>query len=75
MKNFTGLCLITKDVFSLSTFYRDLLGVEMLGDPIHVKLFTQGAGLYIFSEAQMDLMAPGLLQGAGHGSFTIEFQV
>ncbi len=47
----------------------------MLGDPIHVKLFTQGAGLYIFSEAQMDLMAPGLMQGAGHGSFTIEFQV
>ncbi len=75
MKKLTGLCLITHDVLRLSTFYRDLLQVEMQGDQIHSELFTQGAGLYIFLETQMEQMAPGSLQGAGHGSFTIEFQV
>jgi uncharacterized glyoxalase superfamily protein PhnB len=75
MKKLTGLCLITQDVLRLSTFYRDLLEVEMQGDHIHVELFTQGAGLYIFLESQMDQMAPGSMQDAGHGSFSIEFQV
>ena len=75
MKELTGLCLITHDVLRLSTFYRDLLQVELQGDQIHSELFTQGAGLYIFLETQMEQMAPGSLQGAGHGSFTIEFQV
>jgi predicted enzyme related to lactoylglutathione lyase len=75
MKKFTGVCLITHDVLRLSAFYQVLLEVEMQGDHINVELYTQGAGLYIFSEAQMDLMAPGSMKGAGHGSFTIEFQV
>jgi predicted enzyme related to lactoylglutathione lyase len=75
MKKITGLCLITNDVLRLSKFYRDLLQVEMQGDAVHIELFTQGAGLYIFLESQMDQMAPGSMQDAGHGSFTIEFQV
>jgi uncharacterized glyoxalase superfamily protein PhnB len=75
VKELTGLCLITHDVLGLSIFYRDLLQVEMQGDQVHTELFTQGAGLYIFLETQMEQMAPGSLQGAGHGSFTIEFQV
>jgi len=75
MKKFTGVCLITQDVIRLSAFYRDLLEVEIQGDHIHVELSTQGAGLFIFSETQMEQMAPGSMQGAGHGCFTIEFQV
>ena len=75
MKKFTGLCLITPDVLRLSAFYRDLLEVEMQGDQVHAELATQGAGLYVFAENGMEQMAPRSMQGAGHGSFTIEFQV
>jgi len=75
MKKFTGLCLITRDVLKLSAFYRDLLGVELQGDQVHAELFTQGAGLAIFAEDGMEQLAPGSMQSAGHGSFTIEFQV
>jgi len=75
MRKFTGLCLITRDVLRLSAFYRDLLEVEMHGDQVHAELFTQGAGLAIFAEDGMEQMAPHSMQGAGYGSFTIEFQV
>lgn len=75
MKNLTGICLITPDVPRLSAFYRDILQVEMEGDATHVELFTQGAGMAIFSTQGMEGLAPGSMQGAGHGSFTIEFQV
>jgi catechol 2,3-dioxygenase-like lactoylglutathione lyase family enzyme len=75
MKKFTGVCLITRDVPRLGAFYRDLLEVEMQGDQVHAELFTEGAGLFIFSEDGMEQMAPRSMQGAGHGSFTIEFQV
>jgi uncharacterized glyoxalase superfamily protein PhnB len=75
MKKFTGMCLITHQVLRLSLFYRDLLGVEMQGDQTHAELFTQEAGLSIFSAEGMEQLAPASMQGAGHGSFTLEFQV
>jgi len=75
MRKFTGICLITRDVLRLSTFYRDVLEVEMQGDQVHAELLTEGAGLAIFTEDGMEQMAPHSMQGAGHGGFTIGFQV
>jgi catechol 2,3-dioxygenase-like lactoylglutathione lyase family enzyme len=75
MKTFTGLCLITQDVLKLSAFYRDLLEVEVQGDERHAELLTQGAGLAIFSAAGMEEMAPGSMQYAGQGGFTLMFEV
>jgi predicted enzyme related to lactoylglutathione lyase len=59
----------------LSAFYQEILGVAGEGDQTHVELFTQGAGMAIFSEAGMEGLAPNSMQGAGHGSFTLDFQV
>ena len=72
---FAGICLITEDVPALADFYATLLGARAEGDDRHVELHTQGAGLTIFSEAGMEEMAPGSMQGAGRGAMTIGFQV
>jgi predicted enzyme related to lactoylglutathione lyase len=75
MKKFSGVCLITQDVLRLSAFYRDLLSVNIKGDDRHMTVATRGADLAIFSAQGMEEMAPGSLQGAGYGSFTLEFHV
>ncbi len=75
MRKFTGMCLITPDVPRLSAFYRDLLDVKMQGDQTHAELLTKPTGMAIFSNAGMEQLAPNSMQGAGHGSFTLEFQV
>ena len=49
--------------------------MEIEGDATHVELFTHGAGMAIFSAQGMEQLAPGSMQAAGHGSFTVEFQV
>jgi catechol 2,3-dioxygenase-like lactoylglutathione lyase family enzyme len=72
---FTGVCLITKDVLALARFYAEVLGVQAVGDDRHMELSTDGAGLAIFAVEGMEDMAPGSMQGAGHGSFTTMFEV
>jgi catechol 2,3-dioxygenase-like lactoylglutathione lyase family enzyme len=72
---FTGICLITKNVPALADFYAKVAGVEAVGDDLHVELKTEGAGMTIFSVEGMESLAPHSMEGAGHGSFTIGFEV
>jgi predicted enzyme related to lactoylglutathione lyase len=72
---FTGICLITNDVPALADFYSQLLGVTAEGDAQHMELHTDGAGIAIFTVQGMEDMAPGCMQGAGHGGCTLGFEV
>jgi len=72
---FVGICLITRNVPFLADFYSKVLGVEAEGDDNHVKLHTEGAQMTIYSVDGMESLAPLSMQGAGHGSFTIGFEV
>ena len=75
MMKFVGICLITNGVPALADFYAKVLGVKAEGDDGHAELSTEGAGMAIFSAKGMEGMAPGSMQGAGHGSFTTMFEV
>lgn len=72
---FSGICLITRNVRALSDFYQRILGVEGEGNDTHMELKTEGAGMAVFSYEGMEQMAPGSMDGAGFGSFTVSFEV
>lgn len=72
---FNGICLITKNVSSLAQFYMKILGTEAEGDETHMELKTEGVNIAIFSVDGMESMAPGSMEGAGFGSFTLGFEV
>jgi len=72
---FVGICLITRNVPLLADFYAKVVGVAAEGDDTHVELHTEGAQIAIFSVDGMESLAPLSMQGAGHGSFTIGFEV
>jgi predicted enzyme related to lactoylglutathione lyase len=72
---FNGICLNTKDVSALATFYQAVLNVPAEGDAHHAEVKTEPAGIAIFSLDGMEEMAPGSTQGLGCGSVTLMFQV
>ena len=72
---FVGICLITDDVPALVDSYTKVLGVKAEGNDVHAELNTEGAGIAIFSTEEMERLAPLSVQGAGHGSMVIMFQV
>lgn len=72
---FIGICLITKDVMSLTKFYCKVLNAEFEGDLLHSDIKTHGANISIFSVDGMEDMAPNSMDGVGHGSITISFKV
>ena len=75
MKQINSVCLITRDVQRLANFYGAALECKIEGDDRFAYISTQGPGLSFFAEPGMDQMAPGSMQGAGRGSFTLEVQV
>jgi len=75
MKHFNGICIITRDLRRLRDFYQDALQVASQGDDTVVVLCTPGAELSLFNAAVMEQMAPGVLEGAGTGSYTLEVEV
>ncbi|RPJ38288.1 MAG: hypothetical protein EHM21_17070, partial [Chloroflexi bacterium] len=75
MKNFTGICIITADMKRLCSFYRDVLQGDVIGNDVSALVTTKGAYLYFFYEEGMDGFAPGCMQGAGRGAYTLEFEV
>ena len=75
MRQFMGICIITRDVRRLSDFYRNVLEVEPEGDEVFSYFTSLGAVLSIYTESGMEAMAPGSTQGAGRGAFTMEFEV
>jgi catechol 2,3-dioxygenase-like lactoylglutathione lyase family enzyme len=72
---FHGICLVTRDVRRLRSFYAAILQVEAEGDDTFAMLSTPGAALSIFAEAGMERMAPGSMQDSGCGRYTLEFEV
>ena len=72
---FNGICLVTKDVLRLRSFYAAILQVEAEGDDTFTMLSTQGAALSIFAEEGMERMARGSMQDSGCGRYTLEFEV
>lgn len=75
MKRFAGVCIITKDVDRLGNFYHELLQVDYEREGDNLAFSTEGALFTIYSVRGMEHMAPGSMEGAGQGSFTIEFEV
>jgi catechol 2,3-dioxygenase-like lactoylglutathione lyase family enzyme len=72
---FNGICLVTKDLLRLRSFYAAILQVEAEGDATFTMLSTQGAALSIFTEEGMERMAPRSMQDSGCGRYTLEFEV
>ena len=72
---FYGICLVTKDLLRLRSFYAAILQVEAEGDDTFTMLSIQGAALSIFTEEGMERMAPGSMQDSGCGRYTLEFEV
>ena len=72
---FSGICLLTDCVPALVDFYTRVLGCSFEGDESHAEFTPGGLSLAIFSRQGMEQMAPGCLQGAGQGGFTIGFEV
>jgi uncharacterized glyoxalase superfamily protein PhnB len=72
---FIGICLITKDVTALASFYSKILGVEAEGSDVHMELKTEGVGIAIFSAECMKSMAQGSIRNVGHGSIVIMIKV
>ena len=72
---FNGICLVTRDVLRLRSFYTAILQVEAERDDMFTMLSTQGAALSIFAEEGMEHMAPGSMQDSGCGRYTLEFEV
>lgn len=75
MKRFTGICIITPAMQRLCNFYQEVLQGELVGNEISAMVTTEGAYLYFFAEAGMDGFAPGCMEGAGRGAYTLEFEV
>jgi uncharacterized glyoxalase superfamily protein PhnB len=72
---FTGICLVTENVPALAQFYSRSFGCQASGNDIHAELEIGGLSLAIFTRQGMEEMAPGSMQGAGYGSFTLGFEV
>lgn len=70
-----GICIISKNVRQLRDFYVDILDTTAEGEDVFVLLKTEGAELSIFSHDGMEKMAPGCMQNAGAGNYTLEFEV
>ncbi len=75
MRRFAGICIITRDVRRLSDFYRTVLEVEPEGDDTFAYFTSLGTVLSFYTEAGMEVLAPGSMQGAGRGACTMEFEV
>jgi predicted enzyme related to lactoylglutathione lyase len=75
MKRFNGICILSPDVERLANFYQALLQVETQRDGDNITFATAGAELILFSHQGMERMVPGIMDGAGCGSYTIEFEV
>ena len=72
---FTGICLVTERVPALVQFYTKILGCQAEGDDTHAEFEIGGLSMAIFTRQGMEEMAPGSMEGAGYGSFTIGIEV
>ncbi len=72
---YSGLCLITKDVPCLVSFYKRIFNIDADGDDLHSVLKIEELELTIFSTTGMENMAPHSTKGIGFGNTIIGFEV
>jgi len=72
---FNGICLVTSDVRRVRQFYEAVLKTEFKGDDAFAWMESARGTFSIFSTEGMEILAPGSMNGAGHGSYTVEFEV
>jgi predicted enzyme related to lactoylglutathione lyase len=72
---FSGICLVTTDVKRARLFYETALRTSFKGDDAFAWIENGRGTFSIFSAESMEEMAPDSMKGAGHGSYTIEFEV
>ena len=70
-----GICIVSKDVARLRDFYAEILRVDAEGGDTFVSLDDEGMAIDIYNYEGMEKMAPGSIDGAGHGSYTLEVEV
>ncbi len=75
MKQIKGICLITPDVAKLRNFYQAVLEMESEGDDTFTAFAVGGITFSLFTEREMERMAPGSTRNAGSGRCTLEFEV
>lgn len=75
MKHMKGICLITPDVVRLRHFYQDVLEMDAEGDDTFTTFAVGGITFSLFTEREMERMAPGSMRDAGRGSCALEFEV
>jgi predicted enzyme related to lactoylglutathione lyase len=75
MKTIKGICIITKDVPGLRTFYNQILQADFDGDGTFSTFTSVGAQLSICDEKIMEEMAPGSLIVTCPGRYTLEIKV
>lgn len=72
---FNGICILTDDFEGMTKFYTEVLQAEAKGNEVIVSFKVRGAKFSICKTSVMRSMAPGSMQGAGNGSYTIEMEV
>ena len=75
MKRMKGVCVITQDIRRLREFYQKALQMEAEGDDTFTFFSTEGPTLSLFTEQDMERMAPSSMRGAGRGDCVLEFEV
>ncbi|HEY9075304.1 MAG TPA: VOC family protein [Anaerolineaceae bacterium] len=75
MRYFNGICLITRDLPRLRSFYQELLQNAGDGDDVNYVFSLDGGEITLFTWDGMERMAPGSMSAAGHGGFTLEIEV
>jgi uncharacterized glyoxalase superfamily protein PhnB len=73
-REFTGVCLVTKDVIKLRQFYQDVLLAETEGDEIHSLVHLDAFSFAIYNPAiHENSTIP--VHDSGGGSVVLQFQV
>ena len=72
---FDGVAIITDDVARSRAFYQQVLQREADGGETHAVFSLGGFTLTLWHTAGMEEAVPGSMQGAGHGGYTLSFEV
>lgn len=73
--NFTDICLVTKDVPTMLSFYETVFNVKAEGDGIHSVVTVGGLNIAIYSKAAAENDMGFDFTGAGTGFLFIGFNV
>lgn len=72
---FSGICIITENLSEMKEFYMKVLRIHGKFDEAYAEFIVNGFKLSIFSKDHMECLAPGCMNEAESGSYSIEFEV